>query len=393
MAIKRRREVLGPEAPPVRFLQGRARKARSQRGTPARPQHGPVAPVAASEAERRFGVDGDLTPTRKPKEGATVAASGKTSFYSLDSIKAMDGLETFTGESVHEEEVRRDANGRPVEAPKGGKVEVGTMQQWLMDPSDNPHDLQETTAALHETKVAGGNLDLELAPHQYGADKVPPAQPKAPDKPKAPKMSAGDLSLKEHPPAPPAPEPEPFLPPPKEDDVVITKMKTKGGPKNKVDTGSFLLKWLTPQVALLLFVLFAGPKYIHNHYVLEGPYLAIFTDDEGRKVECATKFMPEGSKLTGMLECKLYPNKYSLERIDEPKVLKVIMGSGNIIYTGRYNRNSISLTLGSINEGETRSVSLHGKFNPDIKRMTGVLTNPLKQTGEFELVKSETAEE
>ena len=126
MATKRRREVLGPDAPPARFLQGRARKARSQRGTPARPQRGSITPVAASEAERRFGVDGDLTPTRKPKEGAAVAASGKTSFYSLDSIKPMDGLETFTGESAEGEEVRRDANGRPVDAPKGGEVEVGT---------------------------------------------------------------------------------------------------------------------------------------------------------------------------------------------------------------------------------------------------------------------------
>ncbi|HPQ70197.1 MAG TPA: hypothetical protein PKW95_13805 [bacterium] len=393
MATKRRREVLGPDAPPARFLQGRARKARSQRGTPARPQRGSITPVAASEAERRFGVDGDLTPTRKPKEGAAVAASGKTSFYSLDSIKPMDGLETFTGESAEGEEVRRDANGRPVDAPKGGEVEVGTMQQWLMDPSDNPHDLQETTAALHEKKATGGSLDLELAPHQYGVDKTPPAAPKAPEKPKAPKMPSGDLSLKEHPPAPPEKEPEPYLPPPVEDDVVITKMKSKGGAKKKIETGPFLLKWLTPQAVLFLIVLIAGPKYIQNHYVLEGPYQATFTDVDGRKVECSTKFMPEGSKLTGMFECKLYPNRYSLQRVDEPKVLKVIMGGGNIVYSGHYNRNSISLTLGSINEGETRSVSLDGKFDPDINRMTGVLSNPLKQTGEFELVRSETLEE
>ena len=262
-----------------------------------------------------------------------------------------------------------------------------------MDPSDNPHDLQETTAALHEKKATGGSLDLELAPHQYGVDKTPPAAPKAPEKPKAPKMPSGDLSLKEHPPAPPEKEPEPYLPPPVEDDVVITKMKSKGGAKKKIETGPFLLKWLTPQAVLFLIVLIAGPKYIQNHYVLEGPYQATFTDVDGRKVECSTKFMPEGSKLTGMFECKLYPNRYSLQRVDEPKVLKVIMGGGNIVYSGHYNRNSISLTLGSSNEGETRSVSLDGKFDPDINRMTGVLSNPLKQTGEFELVRSETLEE
>lgn len=392
MLTKRRREVLGPDAPPARFLQGRARKVRAQRAKPTRATR---SPSATGETERHFG-GGDLAPARRPKEGmAPVAASGKTSLYSLDGIRPMSGLETFTGEEIGADEIRRDANGQPIEPPKGGDVEVGSMKQWLMDPSDNPNDLQETTASLNEKSAAGG-LDLGLAPRQFGKEGKPPKPPIKVAKPKAAKMPAGDLSLKEHSPAPPESEPKPFPMPPSGDDeeVVISKMKTKkGGPKKKIETGKFLLKWLTPQVILFLFVLLGGPKYIYNNYVLEGFYRATFSDTEGRRVECTTRFRPDGSKLTGMFECKLYPSKYSLQRIDEPKVLKVIMGSGNVVYSGHYSRNSISLTLGSMNESETRSVSLSGKFSPNIERMTGVLTNPLNQFGRFELVKAEIIEE
>jgi len=377
MYTKRRAEKLGPDAPPARFLTGRARKMR-QRANGSRRRAGDF--TESNEAGKRFN-DDDLMPKRPAnKEGEMPVASGLTAFYDLGDkkgpVKADQPEQPEPNGEITLDGQEKKAQKEP---PKGGEVEVGTMAEFLMDPSDNPHELQEESA-----KYFGGGdseLTLDLAPRQFGDAGA--------DAPAGNKFEAKKR---------PQPEREERVRPEPEFPDVVDEFETEPKkPEEQRSTwsirGRFLLKWAAPQLVLLLILLVAGPRYIDRHYILDGTYEAVFSDDTGRKVVCRTAFEPEGYKLTGSFKCKLYPNDYSTKRVDEPKVLKPIMGDGNIVYTGHYTGSQLLLTLGTMDEQDTRSVKLVAKFKPNIEEFSGVTSNPLGHSGLVKMEKRELEED
>jgi hypothetical protein len=269
-----------------------------------------------------------------------------------------------------------------VEAPKGGDVEVGTMANFLLDPSDDPN---------HSVPVAasGGQGDgpgLDLGTRLFGDEPEMPPEPSR----QRPEMNHA---------APPEPE---FS----ETDAMLDQLEelAPGRPNRdirplaneqarKSDRNRHLLTRVLPQVVLLLVVLIVGPMLLPQAISLEGHYTAVFTDGDSREVTCATQFRPvdgEVKTVRGLFECKLYASLTSLDRVDEPHVLKPIMGDGTFAYTGQLDGVALTLKLGTFEPGEDRAVNLEAKVVDGGRRILGSMKNSLGNSAQVTMERPET---
>lgn len=319
--------------------------------------------------------DVDLMPKRKePTEVSP--ASGSTEMYQLGGGGG-PGAAPIADPQTGQETIKFGP-----EPPDGGEVEVGTMAKFLMDPSENPAELQEDSARYHtqsgrqlDIKTGNGALfensgkqpDIETengAPFEKSGlelvanETIRPVEFIGQEEPVSYEQ-AGLFTIEEPPP----------------DDRARSRWM-------------FLFKWVLPQCLLLLVIVSGGLALMRGQIDLDGKYEAIFSDHEGRQVSCQTLFqqnLEDAQKLQGKFACKLYPNEYSTKRADEPRVLKPIMANGVIPYVGKYERGSINLILGSLDEGDTRSVLVEATISPNGRHIMGRASNSLGQRGSVEM--------
>jgi hypothetical protein len=279
---------------------------------------------------------------------------------------AFPGVETSTQPNPPAVKTGRydiDSIRRAANAPKGGDVAVGTMSDFLMDPSDIPG----AVAPADSPAVGANGLKLDVAKHTFG-DKAPErvrssfdAPPKEPDD--SFRMDADAAVPLEG----------------------LVTMATGGRYR-------FLLTRVLPIAGVLLVAALAASLLFGGGASLQGEYQAVFSDTEGREVTCQTRFMPRAedrTKVYGLFTCKLYMSEYSINRVDEPQVLKPIMGDGTFSYNGQHTRKGVELKLGSLNPDDTRTVAFHGDFKNGTKRIVGRLSDSLSHEAKAEIIKLE----
>jgi len=263
------------------------------------------------------------------------------------------------------------------DGPAGGEVEVGSMSEFLMDPSDDIGEMQKQAA-----KTTYDN-SLGLGKSEYGEAEEP--------KPRAPKKKFGEDEGMDT-------------------DAIFAQLEDlaaeqpgnagNGAPKRApmpsapaVNRGRYFATHVAPLAVLLLVVLVAGPCLLPAPVVLEGfEYKAVFSDGEGRSVTCTTRFQEragEEDSLRGLFECTLYASLTSLQRIDEPHVLKPIMGDGKISYNGSLHGGNIELRLGSFDANDTRAVILKGKALDGGAKISGSMVNSLGNKAKAEITRPE----
>lgn len=312
----------------------------SQRqGSSGRTRTGGRLAMAQDKIEMEFGVN-----NRGP---ATAGVSGPASRYDL-------------GAGGHRE------------APAGGDVEVGTMSSLLMDMTDNPHDepVQQTV------KKAGKGGGLELGESLYGGEGATPqsgtnAKPEAAAGADAAFAQMADLAPRQS---------------------ASDQNKHLAVAVRKAQRNQYLLTRVLPQVVLLAIVLLVGPLIVGSRVNLAGNYTVNFADDQNRKVSCSTRFLAAESdprQVHGLLECKLYASDTSIERVDEPAVLKPIMGNGTISFNGEHDYRHLKLRLGSFDANDRHTVNLEGTFSSGGKDIAGRIFNSLGNAGTFTMARLE----
>lgn len=273
---------------------------------------------------------------------------------------------------------------RSSDPPMGGEVAVGTMAEFLLDPSDNPHD-KRNFPSMNLT-LNGSKLDLAPSKPIEKKDAAEDRSAAAPADEKGETMSRSSPK--------PAVRPQPGEEP--EEVEIRMPIWTALWKLHWDKFFGYLLPRLIPLLVLLFIVVGFGPGFIKSRYYLAGPYKAVFKDNEGRSVNCTTDFQTRDGNpyhLEGQFKCQLYPTRFSMERIDDPKVLKPIMGDGTINYIGKYNKQQIALTLGSLREDDPRTVTLNGAFESSIKKIGGTVSSSLGGSAAVEILRMKKGEE
>lgn len=387
MYTNRLRQRLGPDDPrPPHFLSGRFHRTRKDNAPPR--------PRASREEFAGVNIEAppstDLLPKRHWKEGQAPQASGKTTMYQVGELRPPPNPPVLSPDELPTDVLPQPKpNGMPVKPkPKAkskldellvrddedDKVEVGGMAEFLMHPSERTE--QYSDSAVAKTAASGPRLELGARRNeQEGGFKRTAGGPGA--RQDDPLESSGLDLVSNEPIAPPESAPNPILDRPPEPQEIYRPPAPRPGEEEYLPW-RFVAKWVAPQALVLLLLLLLGPSYIHGHYVLEGDYQAVFTDADGRRVACATVFRSDADArfaLHGTLDCQLYPNKISIERIDEPRVLKLIMGNGKIPYAGHFDFRGLELTLGVVNEELNRSATLRARFSPNVRHIVGTVTD------------------
>lgn len=270
---------------------------------------------------------------------------------------------------------RKRADGTRIEAPKGGDAEVGTMAQFMMDPADDIVEMQKQAAKSGNGKAGDG---LALGVRKYGA----------PEEKKHKETQVLESSD--------ALQADDFF---RQLEELAADTSSNGGKKSfpvqtapTVDRARYMLTRVLPQVVVLLVILIAGPCLLPQPISLNGDYTAVFSDNEGREVTCTTRFSKiagEAGALRGLFECTLYASRTTLDRIDEPHVLKPIMGDGEVSYNGRVQGNNIQLRLGSFDGDDTRAVVLNGRTADGGLTITGTMENSLGSKAKASITRPE----
>ncbi|MDP8225634.1 MAG: hypothetical protein P9L99_19905 [Candidatus Lernaella stagnicola] len=255
--------------------------------------------------------------------------------------------------------------GRSKEAPAGGDVEVGTMANVLMDPSDDVSAYQRG-----EKMGSVSSSALEVSARQYGDEKD------TDDDGSSDGMDTDAIveQLEELAPEKPA----------------SSYATTQNEYANTRARNKYLLTRTLPLILLFFVVLIVGFMYMPKDVALDGEYTAVFSDDEGREVTCTTQFQElGGGDLRGIFTCKLYESLTSLDRIDEPHVLKPVMGDGQVTFNGRMVKDAMSLRLGSLDPDDDRTVLFEGKVKDGGVRIVGSMTNSLGNKATAEMLRPE----
>ncbi len=283
-------------------------------------------------------------------------------------IDDFDGVSSTQRYELPVGQQQRPQNNSRQDEPKGGEVEVGTMANMLLDPSVDVTTMQKDAAAPAKSSTLG------LAEQKYGTGTetkgaLPGTEPS--------EGLTSDMifeQLEELAPEKPANG----IPP------LITKQAHKEQKKHH------LLTRVLPLGIALLVVIFAGRLFLPHPVSLDGEYTAVFSDDEGREVTCTTRFQDLGDgNVRGLFECKLYETLTSLDRIDEPHVLKPIMGDGRISYNGHFEKASIELRLGSLNPDDDRAVVMKAKITSGGVEINGSMVNSLGNKATAHIIRPE----
>jgi len=270
--------------------------------------------------------------------------------------------------------VRRDSS----RAPKGGDVAPGALTGILMDPNENPHDEfwgHDPGSRPPTLDNAGAPAPLGLGPRLYGDADEPrsfgdPVQHRGPPISEDPPGNLGDAT------------------PPNPGDAAPHRAPQNHGPQSdwlidetvKAERRHYLLTRVAPLFIAFLLVLLVGRRYVAAPIVLEGVYTASFSDGQGRKIDCRTRFTPRGEDpqaVQGVLQCKIYQSAVSTERVEEPLALKPLLGDGAILYAGRSSPEELELKLGPFDAADARSVKFLGRFADGAASIQGVATDQL----------------
>lgn len=408
MYTKRLRDRLGPDAPrPSHFLSGRFRRARKENATPRPGTRRPREDFSGVAIEAPPNTD--LMPKFARREGQAPQATGKTTQYQISDLRPEPKPSELPPDEqpthILSQPVPRPSPP-PTPKPKSKaqsefdtllerdqseeKVETGGMADFLMHPSDSIE--QYTKPGAVQPTGAGSNLDMGVRFNDHASgnirnvishESVSPLDAPA-EAPASAPVAPGGLDIVPHEPAA-APPHQLELPldkaAPSSEAIRPTAADRRDENYHPWRTAA---RWVLPQAVLLLILIAFGPKYLRTHYLLAGEYEAVFSDADGRQVTCSTTFRADAAhrfKFSGVMDCQLYPSLTSTERVDEPRVLKPIMGDGKIAFTGRFDLVGLALTLGAVEEGQSRSAILRGRFTPDARHIEGTVYNPLGRAG------------